>query len=373
MKYQWFISPNTQFCELPEPILLESGEMLGNVQVGYRTWGKLNAARDNAVVICHALTGWADADEWWEPLFGPGRAFDPEQDFIICSNVLGSCYGTTGPTSVNPATGCPYGPDFPRITIRDMVRVQAALLEVLGVEQIKLVVGGSLGGMQVLEWAILYADKVEAIASIAASGRHSAWCIGLSEAQRQAIYADPNWRGGLYTIDEPPAAGLAAARMMAMCTYRAWGSFEQRFSRTVQEDGRLAIASYLQHQGDKLVKRFDANTYITLTQAMDTHDLSRGLEDYYKVLARISQPASIVAIDSDLLYPPTEQQELATYMPNAQLSWLHSPHGHDAFLIDMEELNAILVNFRHEQLKRHRSNSRVNGLAPVVRRSPFLF
>ncbi|MEB3826422.1 homoserine O-acetyltransferase MetX [Phormidium sp. CCY1219] len=367
MKYQWFISPETQFCELPRPVILESGEVLMGVQVAYRTWGELNATGDNAVVICHALTGWADADRWWEPLIGPGKALDPERDFIICSNVLGSCYGTTGPISVNPTTGCPYGPDFPRITIRDMVRVQEALLETLGVETVQLAIGGSLGGMQVLEWAALYPEKVEAIASIAACGRHSAWAMALGEAQRQTIYADPHWREGYYTIEQPPASGMAAARMMAMCTYRSWPSFEQKCGREKQEDGRFAISSYLQYQGEKFLKRFDANTYITLSHAMDAHDVSRGVGDYHQALASIQQPALIVSIDSDVLYPPTEQQELASYLPNAKLAWLHSPHGHDAFLIEMEHLNNMVFDFRTRELHWHRRNHSRKGLTPIWR------
>jgi len=350
MKYQDFISRQTKFYQIAEPLNLEMGDVLLEVQVAYRTWGKLNQNGDNAVLICHALTGWADADDWWEFLFGEGKAFDPQRDFIVCSNVLGSCYGTTGPTSINPLTGKVYGPNFPAIAIRDMVRVQASLLEALGIQHLKLVIGGSLGGMQVLEWALLYPEMVEAIAPIAVSGQHSAWCIGLSEAQRQAIYADPNWQGGYYTLDQPPVAGLATARMIGMITYRSRGSFEARFGRQIQANQGFAMASYLRHQGEKLVARFDANTYITLTQAMDRHDVAYQRGDYPAVLRAIAQPTLIVAIDSDLLYPSTEQQELAAFIPNAQLEWLHSPHGHDAFLLDMEILNNLIVNFRTKPL-----------------------
>lgn len=336
---------------------------MSGVQVAYRSWGRLNPTGDNAVLICHAFTGWADADTWWEPLFGKGKTFDPETDFILCSNVLGSCYGTTGPMSVNPATGCPYGPDFPAITIRDMVRVQGALVEALGIKRLKMVVGGSLGGLQVLEWAMMYPEWVEAIAVIAASGRHSAWCIALSEAQRQAIYADPNWCSGYYTIEKAPTAGLAAARMMAMSTYRSRASFEDKFGREKQADGRWAIASYLHHQGDKLVNRFDANTYITLTKTMDSHDLGRGRGDYESALRSISQPTLVVSIDSDVLYPPEEQQELAAFIPNARLLTLHSRDGHDAFLIDMETLNEMIVNFRAQVM-----NSKISSEKSLIKR-----
>lgn len=349
MRYQSFTSSHTHLYQLPEPFHLESGETLAGVQVAYRTWGMLNSEGDNAVLICHALTGNADADDWWEPLFGSGCSFDPTTDFVICSNVLGSCYGTTGPTSLDPKTGKTYGARFPFITIRDMVHLQAKLLERLAVHKIKLVIGGSLGGMQVLEWALLYPERVETIAVIAASGRHSAWCIGLSEAQRQAIYADPNWNAGEYAFENQPAKGLAVARMIAMSTYRSWASFEEKFGRQRQvehPDQPYAIANYLQHQGQKLVERFDANTYITLTEAMDSHDVARNRGDYATVLGQVRQPALVLAIESDVLYPPAEQQELAKLIPSAKLIRLQSPHGHDAFLIDMQALNQLILEFR---------------------------
>jgi homoserine O-acetyltransferase len=214
--------------------------------------------------------------------------------------------------------------------------------------------------MQVLEWALLYPEQVRAIAVIAASGRHSAWCIGLSEAQRRAIYADPNWQGGYYSPQQPPQSGLAVARMMAMSTYRSWASFSGRFGREYQSEQEFAIASYLDYQGQKLVERFDANTYIILSRAMDSHDVTRQGQTYESVLQSIHQPTLIVTIDSDILYPSVEQQELATLIPNSELAWLESPHGHDAFLMDMEALNAILLPFRerlHSQnlngFKRH--------------------
>ena len=341
--YQHLISDRTHFHTLPQPLPLESGEHLFEVRVAYRTWGRLNANRDNAIVICHALTGNADADTWWEPLFGEGRTFDPDSHFIICSNVLGSCYGTTGATDIDPLTGKPYAATFPQITVRDMVRVQAQLLEFLGVESIESVIGGSLGGMQVLEWGVMYPDRVRSLAVIAASGRHSAWCIGLSEAQRQAIYTDPHWCDGLYTRDRSPRQGLATARMMAMSTYRSHQSFALRFERSPAQPNNLEIVNYLHYHGDKFIDRFDANTYIRLTQAMDSHDLGWQRGAYTAVLEKISIPALIVAIDSDILYPPSEQQELANFMPRAEFQWLRSHHGHDAFLIDMEQLNDLIL------------------------------
>jgi homoserine O-acetyltransferase len=349
MHYQQFISPDTQFYQLTQPFRLESGGVLQGVQVAYRTWGSLNVARDNAVLVCHAFTGWADLETWWEPLLGVSQALDPNQDFIICSNILGSCYGTTGPTSINPATDKSYGATFPQITVRDMVHLQAQLITHLGIKSLNLVIGGSLGGMQVLEWAVSYPERVRSLAVIAASGRHSAWCIGLSEAQRQAIYADPNWQAGNYSPDRQPAQGLAAARMMAMSTYRSWNSFTHRFGRqTATGSEQFEIASYLQYQGQKLIERFDANTYITLSYAMDRHDITRPGFTYESVLQRIWQPTLIVSIPSDVLYPPAEQQELARFIRHSSLSSLDSPHGHDAFLIDMAALNQIVLQFRQK-------------------------
>ncbi|UBF30334.1 homoserine O-acetyltransferase (plasmid) [Kovacikia minuta CCNUW1] len=351
MDYRHFISADTQFYPLQDSFRLESGAILNGVQVAYRTWGRLNSTRDNAVLVCHALTGSADVDRWWELLLGSGRSLDPDLDFVVCSNILGSCYGTTGPTSINPETGVAYGTTFPAITIRDMVRLQAVLLEALGVRSLQLVVGGSLGGMQVLEWALLYPNRVQAIAVIGTSGRHSAWCIGLSEAQRQAIFADPNWQNGDYKPNQTPDRGLAIARMMAMSTYRSWASFSARFGRQMQTREtrqQFAIVDYLHHQGRKLVERFDANTYITLTHALDSHDVTRPGQTYETVLQSISQPTLVVSISSDILYPPAEQEELANLIPNAELRQLDSPHGHDAFLIETATINDLLIQFRNK-------------------------
>ncbi|HET7754009.1 MAG TPA: homoserine O-acetyltransferase, partial [Anaeromyxobacteraceae bacterium] len=295
-----FSAPETKHLDIGV-VQLELGGTLP-VSVAYREWGRLSPAGDNAVIVCHALTGNADADRWWGRMFGPGRALDLEKDYVLCSNILGSCYGTTGPTALEPGTGMPWRAKFPLITVRDMVRVQAELARRLGVKRIRLVVGGSLGGMQTLEWGFMYPEIVEAIVPIACSARHSAWCIGISEAQRQTIYADPRWCDGLYDPAEPPAAGLAAARMAAMITYRSMPSFEQRFGRRAQAADLFAVESYLRYQGQQLVERFDAATYVALTRAMDTHDVSRGRGDFDDVLRSIPHPMLVVAIESDVLY-----------------------------------------------------------------------
>jgi homoserine O-acetyltransferase len=343
--YTEMISEKTHYFDTKKPFVTEFGEMLPSVRVAYRTWGTLNERKDNVVLVCQALTGSADADGWWEGMFSQGGAFDESVDFIICSNVLGSCYGTTGPTSLNPLTGRHYGPDFPLITIRDMVEVQRLLLAGLGIDRVKIAVGASLGGMQVLEWGALYPDIVQALMPMGASGRHSAWCIAQSEAQRQAIYADRDWNDGWYEDGHPPARGLAAARMMAMCTYRSFENFQTRFGRELHHGTIFKAESYLHHQGRKLVERFDANSYVTLTKAMDMHDLGRGRAGYEEVLRSIHLPAEILSINSDVLYPKEEQEELARYMPKSNILYLDEPYGHDAFLIDVEKVSRMVRDF----------------------------
>ena len=340
------IAPETQFLSVPGEFRLDSGESLREVEIAYRTWGDPANAADHAILICHALTGSADVEAWWPRIIGTGRAFDPARDYIVCANILGSCYGTTGPVSRNPDTGNRYRADFPRVSVRDMVELQRVLLDELGVERIELVTGPSLGGMQALEWALMYPQRVGSVVPIGVGGRHSPWCIGISEAQRAAIAADPDWNDGYYSDDRPPEKGLAAARMMAVCTYRSWDSFEQRFAREQRADGLYQVQSYLRHQGEKINQRFDANTYVTLTHAMHTHDLGRGRGGYEEALESLAQPALVVSVSSDTLYPPVEQRLLAERLPNARYEILDCPHGHDGFLIETETLGAMIREFR---------------------------
>jgi len=358
MSAQPRLEDGTRSMALEDPVILESGVTLPQVTVAYRTWGRLNAARDNAVLVCHALTGSADADGWWSGLFGADRALDPTRDFIVCSNVLGSCYGSTGPTSLSPLTGARYGSSFPAVTVRDLVQVQAKLLDTLGIQELALVVGGSLGGMQALEWAALYPKRVRALAALSVGARQSPWCIGLSEAQRHAIYADARWRGGDYDPADPPLAGLAAARMAALCSYRHWDEFAMRFGRETAPDGGFQVEGYLRCQGEKFVQRFDASSYVALTRTLDSHDLGRGRGGVEAAVAAIDIPALIVGSQSDVLYTPDEQRELALHLPQAELAWLDSDHGHDAFLIDTETLDALLRHFRRRQRSRHLAQSR---------------
>jgi len=326
---------------------LENGVVLRHVPVAYRTWGRLDDDGGNAVVVCHALTGDTNAVEWWSGLVGPGCPIDTDRFFVVCPNVLGSPYGSASPVTLDPHTDLPYGTDFPDATIRDTVAIHRRLLESLGVRGVAFVIGGSMGGMQVLEWAF-HDDLVRALVPVAVGARHSAWCIGWSEAQRQAIYADSCWSGGRYAAEEPPSAGLAAARMMAMVSYRSPAEWRARFDRRPAGEDRsstFAVESYLRYQGEKLNRRFDANCYVHLTRQMDSHDVTRGRGSLKGVLGSIRQPALVIGISSDVLYPVEEQRELAEGMANAELLILDVPYGHDSFLIERETLGRHLAGW----------------------------
>ncbi len=329
---------------------LESGQVLRSVRVAYRTWGALNVAADNVIVVGHSLTSTPDAADWWAGIVGSGKALDTDRYFVVCANVVGSPYGSSSPLLEDPATGDPYGPSLPQASVRDTVRMQRWLLDRLGVRRIAFTIGGSMGGMQALEWAF-YGDYVRGLVPIGVGGRHSAWCIAFSEAQRQAIFADARWNEGRYKADCPPSEGLAVARMIAMISYRSFTSFVERFGRSASPVGPavpFAAQSYLHHHGTKLVDRFDANCYVYLTRLMDTHDVSRGRGAYEEVLRTITQPALVVGIRSDALYPLQEQQELARLMPRARLAVMEHDHGHDTFLIEQEALGLLVRAWREE-------------------------
>lgn len=340
-----------------KPFVTESGFRLEKPVVAYRSWGSLNERHDNVILICHALTGDAAADEWFHGFFGTDKLFDPEKQFILCANVPGSCYGSTGPLSINPENGNPYAGNFPMITIRDQVRYQQILLDDLDINGIQLVVGGSMGGMQALEFAVM--DKrVESAILIGMGKAHSPWAIGISEAQRQAIYSDPNWKNGFYPPDSPPQKGLAIARMIAMISYRTASSFDNRFGRNLQkESGQFQVESYLNYQGDKLVERFDAVSYVRLTQTMDSHDVSRDRGTFAEVLGKIDIPVLVVGVDTDILYPVAEQKELASLLGNAKYVEVESEHGHDAFLIEFDQMLHLFTPF----LKRTSTRSTLTG------------
>lgn len=326
---------------------LENGGVLREPTVAYDSWGSLNAAGDNAIIVCHSLTNDSDALSWWASMIGPGCALDTDRYFVICLNVLGSPYGSTSPVTKKPDSEDRYAAEFPSLTIRDTVRAHRSALRRIGVEEAVLAIGGSMGGMQVLEWA--FQDEfVRTLAPIAVGGYHSPWGIAWTEAQRRAIYSDPRWLGGAYPDVDPPIDGLATARMMAMISYRAAGEFSKRFGRSTsarRKDGRFNVETYLHRHGEKLVDRFDANCYVHLTKQMNTHDVSRGRGEYEGVLAGIHQPTLVVGISSDVLYPLAEQEELASLIPNAELHVLHAPYGHDSFLIEAEQIARIVRRF----------------------------
>jgi homoserine O-acetyltransferase len=351
-----------------KPLRLESGASISPFELAYRTWGTLNADRSNAVLICHALTmdqhvagkhPVSGKPGWWDQMVGPGRILDPEKHFIICSNVLGGCMGSTGPSSTDPETGKPWGLTFPVITIPDMVRAQAMLIEHLGIDSLFAVIGGSMGGMQVLQWAADYPDRVFAAVCIAGTARHSAQNIAFHEVGRQAIMADPAWLGGDYASNgSRPEKGLAVARMAAHITYLSEQALQRKFGRELQRDGLswsfdadFQVESYLRHQGASFVDRFDANSYLYITRAMDYFDLAAG---YGGLLAEAFRTARetrfcVLSFTSDWLYPTPESRAIvrALNAAGARTSFVEidSDKGHDAFLLDEPDMRSALAGF----------------------------
>lgn len=457
------IVPGQTIVEIPE-FELECGDILYKVPVAYKSWGKLNEKGDNCMIICHALTGSADISDWWGPLLGRGKAFDPTKFFIICLNSFGSPYGTASPMTTDYEFGeHRYGPEFPLCTVRDDVRLHKMVLDSLGVQECAICIGGSMGGMLALEWTFVDGGNyVKSLVALATSAKHSAWCISWGEAQRQCIYSDPKYCDGYYPLDDPPNSGLGAARMSALLTYRSRNSFETRFGReapnekqkfksSVNLSNPAAVASadkgaeptnreesvvvdeadrelnwkvhnhgasrkksfesyhtsrsnsfcsnastddastitsvasgevpmsqkprsrsrrvpqhyfsaqsYLRYQAAKFVGRFDANCYIAITRKLDTHDVGRDRPEYNndtaKALQSRKQPALIIGISSDALFTLSEQIFIAKNLPNSTLKKINSPEGHDAFLLEFDEINTLLLNFERENLKEIMNN-----------------
>ncbi|MGW5474786.1 homoserine O-acetyltransferase MetX [Streptomyces chartreusis] len=348
---QWYVRE--------QPLTLEAGGELGGVRLAFETWGRLASDRRNAVLVLHALTGDSHAagvaepghptPGWWDGLIGPGRALDTDRFFVVAPNVLGGCQGSTGPSSPGPS-GRPWGDDFPFLTQRDQVAAEVGLADALGIERWALVVGGSMGGMRALEWAVSYPERVDALLLLATSAAASAEQIAWADIQLHAIRSDPHWHGGHYhQTGSGPHAGLGQARRIAHVTYRSEPELQVRFGRLPQsaEDpwrgGRYQVGSYLDHHSDKLVRRFDAGSYVVLSEAMNSHDIGRGRGGARAALNRVSARTLVTAVDSDRLYPPSQQAELAAGIASAdEVRVIESPYGHDGFLIETEQVDALV-------------------------------
>src|SRR5512139_2189892 len=350
------------FALPPDELTLKNGEKLGPITVAYETYGELNDQRSNAILVLHALSGDAHAagfhrgDEkpgWWDDMIGPGRAFDTDRYFIICSNVLGGCKGTTGPSSINPKTAKPYGSDFPIVSILDMVNVQKHLIDHLEIDQLLSVAGGSMGGMQALEWLTAYPERLKSAIIIATAAKHSPQQIAFHEVGRQAIMADPHWKDGHYYGGHLPAKGLAVARMIGHITYMSEISMAEKFARHLGDEKlhKFSVGSevedYLYNRGNHFVKRFDANSYLYITRAIDSFDASRG-KDLYEVFKGIKAKVLVLAFKSDWLYPASQSKEIVKGCKLAGVDTTYceidSTYGHDAFLLEVDE-ETHLVKF----------------------------
>jgi homoserine O-acetyltransferase len=327
---------------------LEAGGSLSGIQLRYTTLGKLNANRDNVIWVFHALTGSSDFTSWWGELFKEGSVYDPRHYFIICANMLGGCYGSTGPLSIDPKSSNPFYHTFPVITNRDVVKAFDLLRIHLSIEKIHTLIGGSLGGQQTLEWAIAQPDVFENIVPMACNAWHSPWGIAFNEAQRLAIEADPTWKE---SDARAGAEGLKAARAIGMISYRHYDTFlKTQSEKTTDKLDDYRAASYQKYQGQKLANRFNAFTYWILTKIMDSHHVGRGKKNTDEALKKIKARTLVVGIDSDILFPIAEQEYLAQQIPNARLESITSLYGHDGFLVEFEQLNTILNKFYKEKI-----------------------
>jgi len=379
----------TLFLDLPDPIPLDCGRSLSPVRVAYETYGTLSPARDNVILVCHALSGDAHAagfaktpppestrdgfraDErdagkgrglgWWDGMIGPGKAFDTDRFFVVSSNLLGGCRGTTGPSSINPATGRPYGSDFPVITVADMVRVERALLRELGITRLHAIAGGSLGGMQALEWAVMYGDEVGSIIPIASTHALHPQGVAWNAIARSAITSDPAWQGGhYYRTGRAPTAGMGVARMVGHITYLSSVSLERKFGRRLQfaddirytlTEPEFEIENYLRYQADSFVKRFDANTYLYTSRALSYFDLARqyGGGQLARAIEPMSARTLLIAFSSDWLYPPEGSEQLATALgahgKDVELHVIDAPYGHDCFLLEEARQTPMIQAF----------------------------
>lgn len=347
-----------------DSLTLESGEKLSPVTLAYETYGALNGKRSNVILIVHALSGDAHAagihegqndTGWWDTMIGPGKAFDTDKYFVICSNILGGCKGSTGPSSINPGTGKPYGLDFPLISIGDMVNAQKQLIDYLEIDKLLTVVGGSMGGMQVLSWLVKYPDKIRSTIAIATAIKHSPQQIAFNEVGRQAIMADPNWNSGSYYGRSLPAKGLAVARMIGHITYMSDESMAEKFGRQKKDNAQkfkftadFEVEGYLRYRGDNFVKRFDANSYLYISKAMDNFDTSEG-RSLQEALEGVKVKVLVIAFKSDWLYPAYQSKEIvkACKLSGVEATYceINSTYGHDAFLLETEEETHLISHF----------------------------
>ena len=381
----------THYLELPDPVPLDCGRELHPVRIAYETYGELSPRRDNAILVCHALSGDAHAagfskeaaqqstrdgfgaDDrdgeagkalgWWDGMIGPGKAFDTDRYFVISTNLLGGCRGTTGPSSPNPETGRPYGPDFPVITVADMVRTERAFLDELGIERLAAVAGGSLGGMQAFEWAITYPDQIDAVVAIASTHALHPQGLAWNAIAREAIMRDPDWQGGRYDVDDVPGAGMGVARMIGHITYLSAAALHDKFGRRLQfaDDIRYTITepefeveSYLRHQADSFVKRFDPNTYVYTSRALTYFDLARQYGDgsLTRALEGVKASTLLISFSSDWLYPPSGSRDIEEALralgKPVELHVIDAPYGHDCFLLEEAQQTPIIRRFLKE-------------------------
>jgi len=352
------------FAYPPDELILENDEKLGPITLAYETYGTLNKDKSNAILIPHALSGDAHAagwhegarkPGWWDEAIGPGKAFDTDQYYVISSNVIGGCMGSTGPSSINPKTEKPYGIDFPIISIKDMVKAQKHLIDYLGIDKLLCVAGGSMGGMQVLEWLTTYPERLRSAIPIATSANHSPQQIAFNEVGRQAIMSDPNWNNGNYYGSALPAKGLALSRMIGHITFMSDKSMEEKFGRQKKDEkqsfkftAEFEVEGYLHYHGDNFVKRFDANSYLYITKAMDCLDISKG-KPLYEVFKGVEAKVLVMAFKSDWLYPPYQSQEIVKAFKlagvDATYCEINSTYGHDAFLLEMVSETHLIKHF----------------------------
>ena len=373
----WYVGAafgTRKFLEFPNdrPVALDSGKTLQQVTIAYETWGELNSNKSNAILLCHAWTGDSHAagsaqdgqptPGWWDGLVGPGCAIDTEKYFVVCTNSLGGCQGSTGPASPHPSDGKPYGSRFPVITVRDMVRAQVRVSDLLGIDVWHCVIGGSMGGMQVLEWGITFPHRVRTLVPIATCLQATAQQIAWGAIGRRSIRLDPKWRGGDYydaAVGDGPWQGLAIARMVAQVTFRSDNVFTDRFGRELADTNadynglglwdKFEVENYLDHHGDKLIRRFDTNSYLIIGKAMDLHDVARGRGNLETAVSRITAPVLSVGISSDILYPTYQQKQIRDLINqtggSCEYFEIDSPHGHDAFLINLDQVGRPVAEF----------------------------